>query len=154
MRVQKNIITFLGKMMNLILEKGSDNKLCELPMSCLFFKKSGKSTGVYPGLTRDLQNQLSDSSNFSSIENKWPGEIQAVICKLYAVVDFFSWTLASFFFLMHQGYTAIDSSETASLAAGMQTCFGALSCIHGFHSDTFSRGRDHSYQTSPLLHVD
>lgn len=70
MRVQKNIITFLGKMMNLILEKGSDNKLCELPMSCLFFKKSGKSTGVYPGLTRDLQNQLSDSSNFSSIQNK------------------------------------------------------------------------------------
>lgn len=71
--------------------------------------------------------------------------------KLYLVVDF------NFSFLMHQGYTAIDfsdCSETASLAAGMQTCFGALSCIHEFHSDTFPRGRDHSYQTSPLLRVD
>lgn len=58
---------------------------------------------------------------------------------------------------MHQGYTAIDFSdcgETASLAAGLQTYFEALSCIHEFHPNTFPRGRDHSYQTSALLHVD
>lgn len=58
---------------------------------------------------------------------------------------------------MLQSYTAMDlgdCSETASLAVGMQTCFGALSCIHEFHPDTFPRGRDHSYQTSPLLCVD
>lgn len=36
-------------MFTLISEKGSDGKLCELPASCLFFKKSSRTVGIFPG---------------------------------------------------------------------------------------------------------
>lgn len=58
----------IGKMLNLLLEQGSFNKLCELSVSCL--RKAVKPLAFILKAKCDLQNQLSESqsSNFAGIK--------------------------------------------------------------------------------------